>query len=99
MKLRVEVFRKVKLASFVHQEGFDTPQLVYEANSFLRPHHEGGGRQGIRKLGIGAKDCGATHATNGISRPWIEDVGVTDAVDLEEALVVARGRDGSVRKL
>src|SRR5438067_2650521 len=88
----------MELPGLVDEERRDTRRGC-DSGAAFRSHHE---KASVERVGDDSarRDYGdASRSARGIAGAWIEDVVVAAAVDGEESLVVAGGRDGFVAQL
>ncbi len=77
-------------ARVIDDQTFDPIELIEQRQASFETQYGNAGGQRIGEFGIGAKNGHASHTSDGEARSGIEDVGVAHAVNLDEALVVAR---------
>ena len=96
---RSEILGHQELAAAGDEHRLELGVGLHERHPLLRAHDRHGGRVGVRVGGIGGHErdaLGAGGLVEGPAGARVEDVRVTLAVDLEEALIAAGGDDGAV---
>src|ERR1700678_3799709 len=77
-------------------DGIDVVQAIIDLHGLFRTQHERSLGQAVGTRGIRSDHRGAAYFARGVAGMRIDDVVIAHAVFLEEAFVIARGRNGRI---